>query len=108
MIPTKSKPEVTLPKRFYFSADVFAQEKEHIFCREYTLPPDRDFIVGAVPGRRNAFMAVGAGHAFKFASALGRILSELAGQGATPADISGFSFERPILQQADPPKSYMV
>ncbi|MDQ6781087.1 MAG: N-methyl-L-tryptophan oxidase [Candidatus Eremiobacteraeota bacterium] len=74
----------------------------------YTLPPDRDFIVGAIPGQRHAFMAIGAGHAFKFASALGRILSELACDDATPADISGFSFERPILQQVDPPKSYMV
>lgn len=74
----------------------------------YTLPPDRDFIVDAIPGRSNAFMAIGAGHAFKFASALGRVLSELACDGTTAADISGFSFERPILQQADPPKSYMV
>jgi len=73
-----------------------------------TLPPGGDFSVGAIPDGRNAFIAIGAGHAVKVASALGRILGELACEGATPADISGFSFERPILQQADPPKSYMV
>lgn len=35
MLPTSSKLEATLPKRFYFSADVYAQEKERIFCREW-------------------------------------------------------------------------
>jgi len=74
----------------------------------YTLPPDRDFIIDRIPGQRDAFLVIGAGHAFKFASALGRILSELACDGATPADISAFSVARPILQLADPPKSYMV
>jgi len=74
----------------------------------YTLPPDRDFIVDKVPGAENAVIAIGAGHAFKFASALGKILSELACDGSTEADISGFSLNRPILQLADPPKSYMV
>ena len=31
----KSKLEVTLPKAFYFSDDIYAQEKERIFCREW-------------------------------------------------------------------------
>ncbi|MDQ6781088.1 MAG: aromatic ring-hydroxylating dioxygenase subunit alpha [Candidatus Eremiobacteraeota bacterium] len=35
MIPTKSKLEVTLPKRFYFAADIYAQEKERIFYRDW-------------------------------------------------------------------------
>ncbi len=74
----------------------------------YTLPPDRDFIIDALPGRRGAFIAIGAGHAFKFASAIGRVLSELACEGATAADISGFRFNRPIFELAEPPKSYMV
>ena len=52
----------------------------------YTLTPDRDFLLDAVPGQRNAWFAVGAGHAFKFASHLGRILSELALDGTTRAD----------------------
>jgi sarcosine oxidase len=52
-------------------------------------------------------MAIGAGHAFKFASLIGRILSELAIDGSTPSDIAPFSITRPILQMRDPPKNYM-
>jgi sarcosine oxidase len=60
----------------------------------YTLTPDRDFLLDAVPGMENAWLAVGAGHAFKFASHLGRILSELALDGVTSADIERFRVER--------------
>lgn len=35
MKAVKSKLEVTLPKRFYFSEDIHAQEKERIFWREW-------------------------------------------------------------------------
>ncbi|MDQ6825432.1 MAG: Rieske (2Fe-2S) protein, partial [Candidatus Eremiobacteraeota bacterium] len=35
MKAVKSKLEVTLPKRFYFSEDIYAQEKERIFWREW-------------------------------------------------------------------------
>jgi sarcosine oxidase len=74
----------------------------------YTLTPDRDFIVDYVPGARNAAVAVGAGHAFKFASVLGRILSELLADGSTHSDLSLFSLNRPILKEKNPPKTYMV
>jgi sarcosine oxidase len=74
----------------------------------YTLTPDRDFIVDRIAGAPGAAIAVGAGHAFKFASVLGRILSELVADGATPSDLSLFSLERGILKQANPPKNYMV
>jgi sarcosine oxidase len=74
----------------------------------YTLTPDRDFVLDAVPGHDNVHVAIGAGHAFKFASAIGRILSELAIDGWTPSDLAPFAIDRPILQMANPPKSYMV
>jgi sarcosine oxidase len=74
----------------------------------YTLTPDREFVVDRVPGTGNAAIAIGAGHAFKFASVLGRILAELVTEGATPSDISAFSLGRDILTQANPPKNYMV
>ncbi len=74
----------------------------------YTLTPDRDFIIDTLPMHRNVHVAVGAGHAFKFASAIGRILSDLALRGTTRSDISGFSLARPILHMAQPPKTYMV
>lgn len=74
----------------------------------YTLTPDRDFLVDFVPGHPNVVIAIGAGHAFKFASAIGKILAELALRGRSDADLSLFSYRRPILELADPPKTYMV
>ena len=74
----------------------------------YTLTPDRDFVVDFVPGIRNAVAAVGAGHAFKFASVLGRIVSELLANGMTESDLSLFSVTRPILREKNPARSYMV
>ncbi|GAB4578199.1 MAG: N-methyl-L-tryptophan oxidase [Anaerolineales bacterium] len=74
----------------------------------YTLTPDRDFVLDHLPGHPNVFLAVGAGHAYKFASLFGKILAELATNGQTPSDISPFKFDRPILQMSNPPRSYMV
>lgn len=73
----------------------------------YTLTPDRDFIIDHIPNHPNVWLAVGAGHAFKFASVIGRILSELAIDGRTPSDLSPFSISRPILQMANPPRQSM-
>lgn len=67
----------------------------------YSLPPDRDFILDALPEHPQIFAAVGAGHAYKFASLLGQILSELAIEGASQHDISPFTFKRPALLEKD-------
>ena len=74
----------------------------------YTLTPDRDFVIDHVPGHENVVVAIGAGHAFKFASQIGRLLSELALDGDTAVDLAPFSLDRPILKMKNPPKSYMV
>jgi sarcosine oxidase len=74
----------------------------------YTLPPDRDFVLDALPGHPNIFMAVGAAHAFKFASLLGKTLAELAVDGTTGTDLAPFRFDRPILQMQNPPKNFMT
>jgi len=82
----------------------------------YTLPPDRDFIIDTLPEHPNVSVAVGAGHAFKFASVIGRILSELAlDHGSATLSLAGpqpgegsFEVDRPILQMESPPKTYMV
>lgn len=74
----------------------------------YTLTPDRDFVIDRIPGSPNAAVAIGAGHAFKFASVLGRILSELLIDGRTESDISLFALGRAILKQANPTRNYMV
>jgi sarcosine oxidase len=74
----------------------------------YTLTPDRDFIVDFVPETSNVAFFVGAGHAFKFASVLGKILCELVVNGKTESDISRFRAQRPILSEQDPRKTYMI
>jgi len=74
----------------------------------YTLTPDRDFVVDTLPGHPEVVVAIGGGHGFKFASLMGRMLSELAIDGRTPRDISPFRLDRPILRLADPPINYMV
>ena len=74
----------------------------------YTLTPDRDFVIDTLPEHPNVSLAIGAGHAFKFASVIGRVLSELALDGVTTSGIADFTIDRPILQMEAPPKSYMV
>lgn len=74
----------------------------------YTLTPDREFVIDTVPEHGNVHVAIGAGHAFKFASVIGRILAELAIDGRTEYGIGAFTLGRPILQMAEPPKTYMV
>ncbi|MGH7497690.1 MAG: N-methyl-L-tryptophan oxidase [Gemmatimonadales bacterium] len=74
----------------------------------YTLTPDRDFVIDAIPGHPEATVAIGGGHGFKFASLVGRILSELAIDGRTERDLSPFRIDRPILKLENPPRNYMV
>jgi sarcosine oxidase len=74
----------------------------------YTLTPDRDFVLDRVPGHHNIFTAVGAGHAFKFASLLGRTLVDLALDNSTDVDIAPFAADRAILTEQTPVRSYMV
>lgn len=65
----------------------------------YTLTPDRDFVVDAVPGLPGLLVVLGSAHAYKFASVLGRIAVELALDGASPSapELTGFRIDRPSL-----------
>jgi sarcosine oxidase len=63
----------------------------------YTMPPDRAFVVDRLPEQPNVAVAVGAGHAYKFAGLIGRVLSELVAGGATEYPISAFGAARPAL-----------
>ncbi len=74
----------------------------------YTMPPDRDFVLDTLPGYANCAIAIGAGHAFKFASLIGKILSELLLDGAPASDIEPFKFDRPILTMENPPRSFLI
>lgn len=64
---------------------------------QYALTPDRDFVTGPVPGHPQLLLGLGAGHAFKFAPTIGRILAELALTGATGEDLSLFQADRSAL-----------
>lgn len=74
----------------------------------YTMPPDRDFVLCSLPEQPNVSIVIGAGHAFKFASVLGKILSELAIDGRTAYDIEPFFIDRPILLEENPVTNFMV
>lgn len=63
----------------------------------YTLTPDRDFMIGAVPGHEAVLVGVGAGHAFKFSPTIGRLLAELAATGHTGVDLEPFRLDREAL-----------
>lgn len=45
---------------------------------QYTLTPDRDFVLDRVPGHPSLVVGLGAGHGFKFAPTFGRLLADLA------------------------------
>lgn len=63
----------------------------------YTLTPDRDFVLDAVPGHPNVVVGLGSGHGFKFAPTFGRLLADLAESGSTSADVHAFRLDRPGL-----------
>ncbi len=81
----------------------------HILTRTclYAMPPDRDFVLDTLPEHPAISVAIGAGHAYKFASLIGKTLSELAIDGTTTADISPFAIDRPILYEVDPELNFM-
>lgn len=76
----------------------------------YTLTPDRDFVVDRLPEAPGVTVLLGAAHAFKFASVLGRIAAELSFDGVTPSapELTAFGIDRPILHETDPATSWMV
>ncbi len=76
----------------------------------YTLTPDRDFVIDRLPDHSSVYVALGAAHAFKFSSLIGRILSELVVDGATPSsgELERFRIDRPVLLATDPSTSFMV
>lgn len=63
----------------------------------YTMPPDRHFVLDAVPGHPNIAVAADAGHAFKFATLFGKVLCELALDRETQYPIAPFTADRPAL-----------
>jgi sarcosine oxidase len=61
---------------------------------------DGDFVLDYIPGHPNCVCAVGATHAFKFASLIGRTLTELLADRRSAADIDAFRFDRQTLARS--------
>ncbi len=74
----------------------------------YTLTPDREFILDRLPGHDNVLLFSGGGHAFKFATELGRTLADLALERQTRNDLSLFSSERPALHDPNAPRDWVL
>eukprot|EP01121_Diplochlamys_sp_Union-15-3_P006922 TRINITY_DN1746_c0_g4_i1.p1 TRINITY_DN1746_c0_g4~~TRINITY_DN1746_c0_g4_i1.p1 ORF type:complete len:407 (-),score=66.37 TRINITY_DN1746_c0_g4_i1:45-1232(-) len=66
----------------------------------YTCTPDDHFILDTLPNYPQVSLFVGAGHAYKFASLFGLILSQIALTGKTNYPIQRFSLKRPGLIQS--------
>lgn len=74
----------------------------------YTLTPDRDFVLGPLPGHPSVLLGLGAGHGFKFAPTFGRVLADLVVQGRTSSDLAAFAPDRPALVESGHPVSWLV
>jgi monomeric sarcosine oxidase len=63
----------------------------------YDMAPDREFVLDTLPDHPNVAVFNGAGHAGKFASLIGKILSQMLTSGGTRYPIEAFSLTREAL-----------
>ena len=75
---------------------------------QYTLTPDRDFVISPVPGHPNVVVGLGAAHGFKFAPTFGRLLADLVIDGATSTDLTPYRLDRPALTDPDYQAHWLV
>ena len=75
---------------------------------QYTLTPDRDFVLSPVPGHERVMVGMGAAHGFKFAPTIGRLLADLATHGDTTTDLTPYRLDRPALTDPDYAAHWLV
>ncbi len=75
---------------------------------QYTLTPDRDFVMAPVPGHERVVVGLGAAHGFKFVPTFGRVLADLVTSGETTTDVSAFGLDRPALTESDYEPHWLV
>jgi len=75
---------------------------------QYTLTPDRDFVLAPVPEHQSVVVGLGSAHGFKFAPTFGRILADLVSTGQTSSDVGAFGFDRPGLTDPAYQVNWMV
>ncbi len=66
------------------------------------------FVLDALPEHPQILVCIGSGHAFKFASLLGKILSELAIDGRTEHPIASFTLQRKAIMDPNFTVSPMI
>jgi len=81
---------------------------DHTATCLYTLTPDRDLVLGPLPGHDRVLVALGAAHGFKFAPLIGRVLADLALHGGTDVDLAPFAPDRPALLTREHQARYLV
>lgn len=82
-----------------FMPDKTRQPLRTVTC-QYTITPERRFIIAPLEQCRDIIVGLGAAHAFKFAPAFGRVLAELAVDGKTREDISKFGMPTSVTGTA--------
>ncbi len=65
-------------------------------------------MLSAVPGCESVLVGLGAGHSFKFAPTIGRLLAELAATGECSEDLSPFALDRTALTTPGQPAHWLV
>ena len=76
-----------------FIPDDKRQPLRTVTC-QYTITPNRQFIISPLEKHPDIILGLGAAHAFKFAPAFGRNLAELAIDGKTTDDVSKFGIPK--------------
>jgi sarcosine oxidase len=74
----------------------------------YTVPPDQGFVLDHLPEHPQIVVAIGAGHAFKFAALIGSLLTDLALDRTPAHPIDAFRIDRPALTDPAFPRSFHV
>lgn len=81
--------ELTTFMNGFISKDQKLETLRTVTC-QYAITPDRQFVLGPLESHPDILVALGAGHGFKFAPVIGRVMAELAIDGVTTEDISKF------------------
>ena len=75
---------------------------------QYTLTPDRDFLLAPVPDHPAVVVGLGAAHGFKFAPTLGWLLADLVLDEPSTVDLTPFRFDRPAITEPDYAAHWLV
>ena len=74
----------------------------------YAMTKDRNFVIDTLPEHPQIIICNGAGHAYKFSSLLGKILSQLAIDGQTEYPIAPFTLNRPAITDPKYPATFHI